>query len=254
MNSEDEFLEIEAEGYKKGHNPVMGEFNRKFNFAPISYVNPNANKFKEEVREAIADIQYLYFGEVKLEITTYCSEQKRLETSELADLDNYAKLLCDGLKGPQGILIDDTQIQSLSISWIDVNCQPYFEIYIKGHPDDFVLGPIALYEMPNGLFYPISARSWTKDGIKEMSEKHQRILLAVLHDRIGSSKEFRAELRKSGRSPTLAYENNRYVLPILSGLPKGRIVGSGFEISYVKDWEPRINPKEIVTKLKKHLP
>jgi Holliday junction resolvase RusA-like endonuclease len=233
---------------------MMGEFNRKFNFAPLSYVNPNANKFKEEVHEAIADIQCLYFGEIKLEITTYCSEQKRLETSELADLDNYAKLLCDSFKGPSGILIDDTQIQSLSISWIDVNNPPYFEIRIKGHPDDFILKPVSLYEMPNGLFYPISARSWTKDGIKEISEEHQRILLAVLHDRIGSSEEFRAKLRKSGQSPTVAYENGRYVLPILSGLPKGRIVGSGFEIFYIKDWEPRISPKEIATKLKKHLP
>jgi hypothetical protein len=55
-----------------------------------------------------------------------------LETSDTADLDNYAKSILDGLKGPDGILLDDTQVQTLIISYID-NYEregPFFDVSI----------------------------------------------------------------------------------------------------------------------------
>jgi Holliday junction resolvase RusA-like endonuclease len=59
-----------------------------------------------------------FSNEIHLEITLHVDVQTVLETDEAADLDNYAKAILDGLKGPNGIMIDDT-VQALTISWID---------------------------------------------------------------------------------------------------------------------------------------
>lgn len=91
----------------------------------------------------LSNVYFLYFGEVKVEIMLYLNEQKRLETPELADLDNYAKLICDSLKGPFGLLIDDSQIQTLSIWWIDYPKSSYFEIRVIGLlPDEYLVKPV----------------------------------------------------------------------------------------------------------------
>jgi Holliday junction resolvase RusA-like endonuclease len=193
-----DFMETEARGYKAGLNPMMGEFSRKFCFAPVPHGSKKSHQFTEQIHKVLDDIKYVYFGEVKLDITLYLDEQKRIETPELADLDNYAKLICDSLKGPNGLLIDDTQVQSLLVSWIDTPESPYFEIHAKGHPDEFIMKPLALYEMSNGLFYPISPYSWTKDGIKKKTKAQVNLFLAALHKMTLMSKDFRQKLRQSG--------------------------------------------------------
>lgn len=246
-------LKIEAEGYKKGHNPMMGEFTRKFGFNAVSYDNKKAKEFTAKVHKALADIRYLYFAEVKLDITIFCDEKKRMETPELADMDNYAKLLCDCLKGPRGLLIDDTQIQSLSISWIDTVESPYFEVNIKGLADEYIMKPITLYEMPDGLFYPLSSKLRTKNGTKDMSEDYRAKILAILHGEISFAGEIRTKLTKERLSPAKAFSASRYLMPLLTGFHKSRIVDSGFEIHYLKDWEPKINPRKVFNELKKKI-
>jgi hypothetical protein len=94
---------------------------------------------------------WLFSNEIHLEITLHVDVQTVLETDEAADLDNYAKAILDGLKGPSGIMIDDTQVQALTISWIDGYGPPAFTIAAKGSPDEFVLKPQEFYEMPDGL-------------------------------------------------------------------------------------------------------
>jgi Holliday junction resolvase RusA-like endonuclease len=107
---------------------LWGEWQQKFDFPPVSYSNQSQRKreFKERVRGELTN-EFVFFGEVKLDITLYLEEQKLLETPEYGDLDNYAKSICDAIKGKGGLLIDDCQIQSLAISWIDVPGNSYFE-------------------------------------------------------------------------------------------------------------------------------
>lgn len=232
-------MEIEAQGYRGGHNPMMGEFSRKFCFIPIPYGSKESQQFIAETRKALSDIKYVFSGEVKLEITLYLDEKKRLETPELADLDNYAKLTCDSLKGSKGLFIDDTQIQSLLISWIDNPGPPYFEICIKAHPDEFIMKPLVLYEMPNRLFYPISAKSWTKDGIKEKTKDQMNLFLAALYKMTQMKKDFRHTLRERGSTPLQAFRHSRHLSPILKGFPKSRIVDSGFKVSHLNEWKSK---------------
>ena len=239
-------MEIEARGYKAGLNPMMGEFSRKFCFAPVPYGSKKSQQFIAETHKALADIKYIYFGEVKLDITLYLDEKKRLETPELADLDNYAKLVCDSLKGPNGLLIDDIQVQSLLVSWIDTLGSPYFEICTKGHPDDFIMKPLMLYEMPDRLFYPISPNSWTKDGIEEKTKAQTNLFLAALYKMTLMNKDFRHELRQSGFGPLQAFRYSRYLSPVLTGFPKSRVVDSGFSFYHLSEWKSKIDIKKAI--------
>ena len=43
---------------------------------------------------------------MQLDITLHVDVQTALESDKAADLDNYAKAILDGLKGPKGIMID----------------------------------------------------------------------------------------------------------------------------------------------------
>ena len=252
MVKEKEPLEIEAQGYKAGYNPMFGEFNRRFDFAPIPYSGSknNRRKFIKQVRRELADVKFVYFGEVKLDITLYFDEQKRLETPELADLDNYAKLLCDALKGPHGLLIDDTQIQSLFISWIDTPLHYYFTIRLNGNPDDYVMKPISLYEMPNHLFYPISSKSRTKEGIKNNPPKQRNLLLAVLYVMIENSQAFRQTLQEEDWQPIEAFWASRGMLPILAGFHKSRVVDSGFNLYHLEEWATNVAFKETLAEIR----
>lgn len=243
-------MEIEEQGYKKGHNPLHGELTRRFDFPPVPYGHKSSQEFIANVHETLSDIRYLFFGEVKLIITLFFDEKKRMETPELGDLDNYAKLLCDSMKGPKGFLIDDTQIQSLSISWIDTHASHYFEIRINGVPDEFVMKPVGLYEMPDRLFYPISTKVWTDKGIEDRNHDQVAHLLAVLHEIIQTKKDFRHELRQSGYRPLEAFWHSRYMTPILAGFHKSRVVELGFKILPLKEWKKTFNPKEVISEVK----
>ena len=244
-------MEIEGQGYETGYNPLMGEFSREFCFTPVPYGSKESREFVAQTQKALSDIKYIFFGEVKLEIILYLGEKKRLETPELADLDNYAKLLCDSLKGPKGLLIDDTQIQSLSISWIDNPGSPYFEIHVKAHPDEFTMKPLVLYEMPDRLFYPISAKLWTKDGIKEKTKDHLNLFLAALCQMTRAKKDFRHKLRQSGSTPLRAFRYSRYLSPILNGFHKSRIVESGFKLSHLNEWRSETQVRSAIKTITK---
>src|ERR1041385_4994012 len=105
-----------------------GEFQFRFDFAPTSAGARDASAFRDRIHAALEPIQFVFFGEVEVTWILYQDEQQRLSTPDLADLDNYAKLMCDAIKGSRGILIDDSQIQSLRVSWIDSSRASYFEL------------------------------------------------------------------------------------------------------------------------------
>ncbi len=250
MNSDD--MDKEQNGYKAGRNPLMGEFCRKFDFEPVPYGsshNKSSSKreaFTKKVTDQLSDIKYFYFGEVKVEWTLYFDEQKRLEKSDIGDLDNYAKLLCDSIKGPKGILIDDTQIQTLNIAWIDTGDNPYFELKILGNPDDFIMKPIVLYEMPDSLYYPFSTRQWSPEGITDCSQEQFRLLLSALYRSIKNKHDFRISLQKNGYSPIEAYRTSRCLKPILYGFHKTRVSDAGYILRSISEWTSEFSVDDVL--------
>ena len=60
----------------------------------------------------------VYIHDVGVTLVWYIEERRRYQTHIVADLDNVMKPILDAITGPDGILIDDNQIQSIRASWM----------------------------------------------------------------------------------------------------------------------------------------
>ncbi|WP_198521552.1 hypothetical protein [Rhizobium sullae] len=136
-------------------------------------------------------------------ITLHVDAQTTLETDETAELDNYAKSILDGLEGPNGTMIDDTQVQALAISRIDGYGQPSFTVAARSSPDDFVLKPQEFYEMPDGLWYPHGRVLWTDEHAKTISDFNHYAGLSNIELMSSTQRRIRAEARKAGANSSI---------------------------------------------------
>ena len=234
----DEPFEIEARGAAEGIDPMFGEWRQKFDLEPVSYSNPGPARaaFKQAIRDQLKS-KFVFVGEVRLTITLYLDEQKMLETPAYGDLDNHAKQLLDSIKGYGGLFIDDCQVQRLDISWIDVPHGAHFEIEIRSGPDDFLPEPFKLYEMPDGLYYPLSSQVWTQSGLIEAGDKSIGIMAETLAAMTTAKKALRHQLRQDGAPQFRAFQFGKYVTPILMGFHRSRVVDSGYELISRASWE-----------------
>lgn len=240
QNEEKESIDIEYNLHRMGYNPMFGELTLHFPFEPKCYQDEfKQNKSKQDyllkIQERFKSLHYYYTNDVKVVITLLFSEHKRYATPDIGDLDNYAKVICDSLKGVNGIMIDDTQIQSLDITWVDTCADHRFEIMIKSLPDYFSLKPLKLFEMPDHLFYPLSQISWTINGPEKLSDDAFNKYVEYLKASIHRSKTWRHELRESGSNPNDAYFMSRDISPDIRGYHKNRILDAGFEIVYLRN-------------------
>lgn len=234
----DEPFEIEARGAVAGINPMFGEWSQKFDLEPVSYSNlgPARAVFKQAIRDQLKN-KFVFVGEVRLTVTLYLDEQKMLETPAYGDLDNYAKQLLDSIKGHGGLFIDDCQVQRLDISWIDVPHGAHFEMEIRSGPDDFLPEPLKLYEMPDGLYYPISTQVWTQNGLIEAREESVYVMAEALAAMTKAKKALRHQLRQGGTPQFRAFQFGKYISPILMGFHRSRVVDSGYELVSRTSWE-----------------
>ena len=204
----DEALEHERVGANAGLNPMFGDWQHRFDFAPISYAAGGVKRaaFRGAIQAELKN-RFFYTNEVRLDIVLHLDVQTVLETDETADVDNYAKAILDGLKGPNGILLDDTQVQALTIYWLDSygRDQTYFEVSVSSSPDDFMLKPIEFYEMPDGLWYPHSRRMWSDGGQEDQSDRNHYAGLLILEMMSSVKRDARHLLRKSGMDRLSAY-------------------------------------------------
>ena len=217
----------------KGYNPLFGEQILYFQIEPKCYQSKFKTEFITLIQDRFRGLHYYFTNEVQVLINLRFNEQKRYATPDIGDLDNYAKVICDSLKGVNGIIVDDTQIQSLGISWIDTCKKPEFQILIKSLPDDFRMKPLILVEMPDRLFYPLSQTSWTKNGPEKVADDAFFSYVDNLKALIHKSNTWRHELRESGSNQNEAYYKSRGISPDIRGYHKNRILDAGFDIVYL---------------------
>lgn len=83
------------------------------------------NKFKDglisEIQNELQKFEWIICGKVQLEIHWYMERVERQETDKVGDLDNISKPLIDSLSGFSGVLIDDSQINSIQSTWVSKN-------------------------------------------------------------------------------------------------------------------------------------
>lgn len=234
--TQDDF-ETEQYGFDEGNNPFMGEWRRTFNFPPVSYSNQSHAKkaFKEKIRAELNN-NFVYSHQVTLTVILYLNEEKMLETPEYGDLDNYAKTICDAIKGVGGLIIDDCQIHRLDISWIDVPLESYFELELKSSPDDFIPSDCKLYEMNDGLYYPISHLTWSSGEIKEFDIINKYLTINAYSVMTRAKRKTRHRLREEGTPQFRTFQHVKKVSPITWGFHKTRVADSGFELVSRKNW------------------
>lgn len=252
----DEAIEQERKGADLGLNPMFGDWQHRFAFAPISYSAGGKKRaaFREEIQAELKN-KFFYSHEVRLEITLHLDMQTVLETDATADVDNYAKAILDGLKGPGGILLDDTQIQALSTCWIDSYGQEctFFDISISGSPDDFILKPVDFYEMPDGLWYPQSRRMWSDGGQEDQSDRNHFAGLLILEMMSSVKRDARHLFRTSDMNRLRAYQQSMHVSSMARGFHRSRI-DEGFTMHARREWraafeEWRLENSEEIVKI-----
>lgn len=230
-----EFLDEERRTAKLGQTPFMGEFRREFSFAPVPHGSRQRDGFTKQVQAALGAPQFLFTGWVAVELTLYLDQQTRFETPDQADLDNYAKAICDALKGSDGIMFDDSQIQTLTVTWMDTYDTPRFECEIRAlNEDAFTSKPAVLYEMPDGLFYPLGPLSRGADSAVE--KEGLRIFLRHIHDMVKARVEFRHHLRENGHGRLKAFQYSKYLGPAFEGFHKSRVADGGFVLRPMREW------------------
>lgn len=234
----DEAAGYERRGADVGLNPMFGDWQQHFRITPIPY-GAGARK-REELRasvQALLNNQFYFNGNVRLGITLYLDVQSVLEESDQADLDNYAKAILDALKGPDGILLDDTQVQTLTISWINkFSASPSFEVEVQASPDDFILKPVSFYEMPDQLWWPVSQKAWEQGAAEALSDRDHFIGLLLREVVSGAKRSVRHELRKIGANRLQAYQRALWVGAAPDrGFHKSRL-DDGFEKKPLKVW------------------
>lgn len=109
--------------------------------APVSLQSRRGKKsaFSQALQSALGAPQYLLSGEVSIRAEWLVHERIRYETVEAPDVDNTLKVVLDALCGPQGVLINDCQVQHVSCHWIDwTRTEQQFTVTIEHLRDDWV--------------------------------------------------------------------------------------------------------------------
>lgn len=199
----------------------FGEVSLKIPRKPISMQSKGYKKeeYKAYIREIIKSSTYYFTSDVQVNIVWHVHEQNRYEESSAIDTDNIIKPLLDAISGIQGLLIDDTQVQSISCHWLDNynKDDEYVEITIKSLPDDFILKKDLLFiEYSSHLCLPLK-RDWEIEFQKTIVHHWETML------------NMRDELIESG----LSYYNSKAVMPIQRVFHKSKL--SDFDIISIKE-------------------
>ncbi len=237
---DNELIESEAACVRAGLNPMFGRYERTFNFAPVSYASPASVReaFVQQVRAAMG-VRYVFSGFVQLSILLHLETQLVRESDRYGDLDNYAKSIGDALKGREGILIDDCQVQDLHISWVDA-VTPSFDIRIEGIEEAYVYKEgLCLYEMPDDLYYPQSSLAWARGGPEQLQEIDILCGLLAFAHAARSKKAFRHLMRQGGATPREGFQNGQLLALLQIGFHTSRAAASGFEMVPYRVWQAR---------------
>jgi len=130
--------------------------------APVSLQTKKKGKkaaFIEYVKSIVEQAGFLLSGDVVVELEWFVHEQKRYESADSADVDNIIKPLLDGLCGARGIMVDDSQVQSVRCAWVDSYDydQEQVKVIVKYSPDEFLSkNNLVFINMGEGLCMPLN--------------------------------------------------------------------------------------------------
>jgi hypothetical protein len=143
-------------------------------------------RLKADLAAAVAEgTAGVFTGDVEVTIEWYVSEKVRYGTHMVADLDNIVKPLLDAVTGPDGVMIDDNQVQSLRVSWLDpVGPNRKFLLNFQANsPDEYLhRGGLFFVEFSPERCFPIFAGTRSDiagrmvQRVDEMLREHKHLM------------------------------------------------------------------------------
>lgn len=207
--------------------PEYGEIVFEVQRSPVSLQSKTEKKqeFKSFVSSIVQKAGFLLSGDVKILIEWRVTEQHRYEDSSAYDVDNIIKPLLDTISGPEGVLVDDNQVQSIECYWTDIYRDPDEKLVITikyVHDEWLPKEGLEFLSFEGSLCLPI----WSN-----LKSEHQKLII----ERYSSAIEFKNKALKDG----IDYHNAKLVMPIQRVFHKGRL--KGFQITTASERLAEIN-------------
>jgi len=166
------------------------------------------DQIAEEIRNVCLPAKLLFSGDVGVTIQLRRLEQEHYESDRAADIDNVIKPILDGLSGPDGVMIDDNQVQSVHCYWIQQLDAPNAILTIDNRLREYVYkDKLFFVHMGNQLYFPMNG-FMPKEIILKMLEM------------LETYRDTRANLQALGITN---YEDQRYFMPVQRYFHKTRL-------------------------------
>ncbi|QDW61720.1 RusA family crossover junction endodeoxyribonuclease [Oerskovia sp. KBS0722] len=161
----------------------------------------------------------IYTHDVEVTLIWFIKESRRYQTHLVADLDNVVKPILDAVTGPDGLLVDDNQVQSFRVMWMTPGALGTgFQLTFESlSPDDYVTrAGISFVEFSADRCYLLPGGFG--EHAPRMVSAYRR-MLATYHDLVSAGVED---------------DRARIVLPITRPFPRARL--GRFEVRHEREF------------------
>lgn len=173
----------------------------------------------KEIRNQLKNCQFLITCDLAVHFTFFVDERIRYETHLSPDVDNVIKRALDAICGPQGILINDTQVQFVTSKWIDDEVTSTDSMIVI-EPDE-----ISFIEKKNISFVKFHKNLCIPFSIKAMNSEEKAFVREFL-EKLSST---RSKLEKCNAE----YRTIRNIMPTQRVFNSSKL--SGFDVIDVCD-------------------
>lgn len=181
--------------------PPTGEISLVVSHEPVSLQARRSKKdaLTEAIKAALGRPGFFLSGDVAINVEWLIHERVRYEAATSPDVDNVVKVILDALCGPDGLLINDCQVQAISCCWIDWTRENQrITIQIRYFPDDWIQREgVRFIRFADSLCLPINSRTPPAQLLG---------LLDLIEERL--------KLRKEVERLTGSYDAGKLVMPI----------------------------------------
>ncbi len=111
---------------------------------------------RESLRALTSQCPFLITSDVQIDIEWRVPSQHRYESDGTADVDNIIKPILDAISGPDGIMVNDCQLQAVQSYWLDSH--PRHSVAVSVDTFDgslYAKRDLVFFEVMSRLFFPM---------------------------------------------------------------------------------------------------
>lgn len=185
---------------------------------------------KLRVANFVKPCEYLLSGEVEVRVTWILHEKERYFGVHSPDIDNILKPLLDGMSGPDGLLINDCQVQSVHCYWIDWSSDEHrLQFETRFSPEDWIQKKGLIWvEVAGKLCMPLNT---------DMPMPAQRLMVEAW--------ERMFDARRQVVERTGSYSAGKYLMPVQMSFHRARL--RGYQVIPIKDVKKQLDGPEDET-------